>query len=130
MSGGYSVTGVQIKKVSLSSVQILSLFTSPVTLLAAVGAGYLYDLVTIYARHNFGTAAYVGNIAVQMNSVNISRNSAILTTTTTTVFNMVMDSASAPYLSTQPLVIAGVAADPTTGDGTLDVYIHYNVIVL
>lgn len=132
-------SGVSTVKVSVSSSEILNLFTTPKTLIAAPGLGKVLNVLRVYYKVNFGTVAYSNpSLSVVLgtgvvtpfqivnglsNVLNVTTTSFVRPAMTTTVVN-----ADFGY-NNQELVLKAAAA-PTSGDGTLDVYITYEVITL
>lgn len=124
-------------KVSLSSADILTLSTIPVTLIAAQGAGTYINVLSAAFRMNFGSIAYATNTTLRLE---IGSMNPVVTT------NTIIASATNDWIvssPTQSLEVSGtpdwvnillrakiLTGNPTAGNGTLDIYITYNVITL
>jgi hypothetical protein len=125
-------------KVSVSSAEILALNSSPKQLLAAPGSGKLYEITGILCRMNFGTAAYAANTTLQVlysgANLVVGTNSNIINATISKTGKMILSAISAAgstqYLENTALNVNVGGGNPTTGDGTLDIYITYKIITL
>jgi len=134
-SGGGSVNTI---KVSLTSADILALFTTPFTLIPAQGAGTLINVLKVWYKYNFNTTAYTGG-----GSLTVIYNNSLIPATTafSNLLGQTSNSIGRPAISFSvltlqnsdivnvPVTLLGSAAQ-TLGDSTLDVYITYDVITL
>lgn len=129
------------KKVSVSSAEILALNTSPKELVAAPGTGKYIMIQKVYFVYNFGTAAYdttdsfpkiiigteddisEGNVSIGVYDSNLGNNKSWITVGVTEnhLFNLSANSA---------IKIAILNANPTAGDGTLDIHLWYSEVTL
>ncbi len=123
---------------SLTSAQILALNTTPITLIAAPGAGYAINLISVMGSLTFATAAYATHTELDIID---ATSSAVLFKDTATLL-----AATASKVATVPvntnsnagLVVTANAAvnatvatgNPATGAGTLKLYTTYNIIAL
>jgi hypothetical protein len=139
MSQGYSTFSSILKLTrTLSSAEILSLQSTPVVLLAAPGAGLTYEFYNIMCRLNFNTAVYTTNLNLAFYFANIGNavatNSAILSQNASRsgmILRGNFSSGSDQYPpNTSFKVSVNNAGNPLAGDGTLSLYISYNVIPL
>jgi len=118
-------------KVSLSSAEILQLFTTPKTLIAAPGAGFVIKPINQMAKNNYGTLTYSGN-----NMLTSLGGSSVFSTGVYTLGNDGFDLKSAAGFTTStdlenlPLIATISSSNPITGDGTVDLYITYCIISL
>lgn len=123
-------------KVSLSSVQILALNTTPVELIPAQGAGTIINPIAITTRMNFGTAAYTTNINTITRNVGSSNSIttvAIVDATSDVILRSDLQSfgsLNTTYIENTGLEVSQATGDPLVGDGTMDIYINYEVITL
>ncbi len=124
-------------KVSLTSADILDMFTTPFEIVAAQGGSTIIQPLFIYLVYTFGTVAY--SLATDI-YVGFDGEGDLL------IINSVLDSVDNSYYSgpltpdvtfgavdgkmNTPLVIYAKTANPTLGDGTLDVYITYTILTL
>lgn len=116
-------------KLHMTSAQILNLHTSPIMLIPSPGAGKVIKLMSCVIRYNFGTVnysltpisfRYQGGTAASSNNVFTSGASIIKDIGFVT--NIAM-------LANVPIII-DAGANPTGGDGTIDVYFSYQTITL
>lgn len=122
-------------KVSLTSAEILNLFTTPKVAILAPGVGKIIRILGVTFKYNFGTIAY------STNSLRVVLNSSIAISITN-----ILNGSSSSSLNTSPLTSLGsvafadwenqsikidvLAQNPTAGDGTVEVYISYTIITL
>jgi hypothetical protein len=150
--GGFAVgpqgcVGLQVADVTLSSAQILALFTTAVTLVPAPGvAGWFIYPHKIVMRMLAGSSAYVDGgggaitFAVGSLSVALASNAIILVTTSPNRRIQVVDWAAAavgvgvtgtagnpPTEDNAALTIGKATANPTAGNGTMHITVYYTV---
>lgn len=129
---------VVTKKVTLSSAQLLALFTTPIELIAAPGAGKAIEVMSVIGRMNFLTAAYATHteldvIDATLGTVLFKDTSTILAATSTKVAQIEPSIASnaANLITANGAVQAKIAVgDPVTGAGSVDLYVTYKVVTL
>lgn len=125
--------------VSVSSAEILALTTTGKLLVAAPGAGYFIQVVSAAAYYDYGTAAYAQASDIYLN--HLISSSAILSdalninTVTYDIvkqFDIVDQSAGWALTSVENagIYLWDAATNPTTGDGTLTIYITYRILEL
>lgn len=122
-------------KVSLSSAQILALNTTPVTLVAAPGAGKIIQPIAVMFNLVYNTTTYATNILAQIRYAGISANfitSTILGLTASTLARLLASTSLtfAAVPSNTALILDTQTGNPTTGNSTMDVYLTYTVITL
>jgi len=138
-------------KVTLSSSDILNLFTTPITLVAAQGAGTVIIVHSTMFVYNYGTVAYAGagsGSIPQMRVYYSGYSSDTLQGYACIQIKQARDSfrvdgGSGPVsgggsintntisdVTNTAIVIDNDTAAFTSGDGTLDVYLTYEVITL
>lgn len=125
-------------KVSISSLELLALNATPKALLPAPGVGKTYEILGILARLNFGTAAYATNVTLQIQFTGatavIANNNTILTSTLTKIGKIALAASSgtggSQYRENIGIEATVGTGNPTTGDGSLDLYITYKIITL
>lgn len=134
-SGGSDIAVIKQKKVSLSSSDILSLYSSGKLLLAAPGSGKANEILSMTLKYNYSTAAYATNttLSVLYSTVEVTTHAGLINQTSNKIkiasagINYLGDTSvienQAVYLSTQ-------TGDPTAGGGSLEVYITYRIIDL
>lgn len=129
---------VLTEKISLTSADILALDGTPYTLIPAQGVGTFINVLKVYFQYNFVTTAYPdgGSIFTVFSSyfgLTVSNAIANVLNSSTTVFARPVIAAGV-YItdsgySNTPLLLC-TTQQQTVGDGTLDVYITYDVITL
>ncbi len=127
---------VRTVKVTLSSAEILQLFTTPKTLVAAQGSGKIINLISVTANLNYNSTTYGTNTDLQFaigtgwggiitmtgflgsssNSIKISPITAV--------------SGDPANISNRSLRVICPSGNPITGNSTVDIYVTYNVITL
>lgn len=128
------VSSVVTDKVSVSSAEILALNTTPKVLVSAPGAGKYISILKITSQYNYGSVAYATNLLCQIRDtgsgdIHFVSGSIINGTANKIVTNW---SANASKLVTEnntvDLNVNG--GNPVNGDGTLDIYITYEIVTL
>jgi hypothetical protein len=124
---------IQRAKVTLTSAQIKALNSTPITLIAAPGAGKALSVDEIVATMNFGTTQYTGANAVEIRYTDGSGvkatgdfASAWLDNASTRT-DKVIGAAVATAVLNAPIVASVPAANPAAGDGTVTFDISYRV---
>lgn len=121
-------------KVSLTSAEILALNTTPKTLIAAGGTGTVIVPISILCNFTYGTTTYAtftsGRFKFFAISGNIASNSIIGSVSNIISIQPIVSTS----FSTLPINTAFIydisSGNPTTGDGTLDIYITYCLVTL
>lgn len=124
---------------TLTSAQILALYTTPVTIIPAQGVGKYIVTTKIYGRINYNTTTYNGGLqGLKFKIVGANGDSALLgflvTSTVTRVIPAYIYADNVGTTSdTQLLPNAGLqvslsTATPTTGDSTIDLLVEYMVL--
>jgi hypothetical protein len=132
---------VYTDKISLTSAEIKTLNSVGKLLVAAPTAGHIIQVLGVTGRINFSAAAYAANTALEIvdhttGNVLFSDASALLASASTVIASIppVVASATAPVgviQTTAGAIWAKVlTGDPTTGSGTLDLYVTYKVVTL
>ncbi len=122
-------------KVTLSSSQILNLFTTPVELIPSV-SGKLLILNSMYQKYNYGTTTYSNintcKIGYGTTSLLLANLGLLVydVTNANGIFAPSLNIASTSTYAGLPIVLGATISNPTTGDGTLDLYISYSEVTL
>jgi hypothetical protein len=141
--GGLAQAGsaVQTTTLTLTSAQILSLYTLPVQVVPAPGAGQIINPIAFTLQYKFGTVAYtVPPQGIQFISGTPSHDEYVGVSTanlldapssrvTTATASGQVGGDPAVYAN-QPLLVALSNSDPTGGDGTLTITVTYTVVAL
>jgi len=123
-------------KVTLTSAQLLALNTTPIELVPAV-TGKLLVPQFLFQKYNHVSTAYTtsGFFRIGLGSINFGFTafSAVITTADNAqALNNFVYSQSNSGLTYEnlPLIIGATTANPTGGDGTLDLYLTYLEVTL
>lgn len=126
-------SGVFTVKVSLTSANILALDATPITLIAAQGAGTFTRLLNVTMKLNYGTTTYTGGalrIYYSSGGSFIVSNSSY-TNSSSIIFNPALGSTQIFLTSAEnDDLIIDAASAVSVGDGTLDIYLTYCTISL
>jgi hypothetical protein len=122
-------------KVTLSSSEILALFTTPKVLIAAQGANTIINVISIAASLVYNSTPYATNTDIQfsINSLsNLATYSGFLANTSSQikVSTITSSEGSTSGATNRSLKLISLSGNPTAGNSTLDIYITYNVISL
>ena len=126
---------IKIEKTTITSAQLLDMYTTPVTLVPAQGANTLIVPVNVVLKYRFGTIEYTTN-----QTITLSPNNSLWTAN----YNSALAGTSDKYLSrsvTPTSTVTGIIDDlpftigvqignPLAGNGELDVYLSYYVLTL
>jgi hypothetical protein len=131
-----AVPGVtQRQRVTLTSAQILALFTTPITLIAAPGAGMYVSVDEIVGILKFGTIAYTGanaGIVSYTSGAGAAATSAPaaawINSASTTAVKLV--GVAVTPVANAPVVLSVGTANPGAGDGTMTLDVSYRVVSL
>jgi len=129
-------------KVTLTSVEILDLNSTPIQAVAAPGAGKIIQVVDATARLNFNSAAYATNTGFELilagatdaQAATPTTNTVLAATATKHTFVPIKSTAigigDTQLLANAALNIQVPIGDPVTGDSTVDVWISYIIKTL
>lgn len=128
-------TVITVKK-TLTSAEILALFTTPITVIPAAGAGTVIMPLRIMTRLNYNTTTYTTNTNLILGlstifQVTLTGAIGVSSTTLSTYTPATAAGSTTPANSTNvPITISAQTGNPLAGDSTLDLYISYTVITL
>jgi len=123
---------------TLTSAEILALGTTPITLVAAPGAGKAIFVKNVYSRINYNTTAYatVGTMYLKINGASDvvgEIGQSILSSTVTRFGKFYIDSdffvnnINTVVLENASLRI-NTSANPTAGNSTIDLLVEYQIL--
>lgn len=120
-------------KVTISSAEILDLNTTPKELIPAPGAGKVIQVLSILSNYTYGTVTYA--TATDLEYLYGAATTSTYTDATSlasTVNLLAYPTAEPPgeVYSNSNLNLHVQSANPTAGDGTLDIYITYKIVTL
>ncbi len=132
---------VETVKVHISSAEILALNGTPKTLVAAPGSGKVIVPLFVFGQMSFGTAAYAVHVNLGVGyaagSDMLFTNATLLAVSSGVVNQPMFPVAAAgvtgndsEYVANADLVATVATGDPTTGAGTLNLYVTYAVVTL
>jgi len=127
-------------KVSLTSAEILNLFTTPKQIIAAPGAGFCIQPICFFYEYNYGTTTYNTNQTLELRyagvAANVNSNTILsrifsvkarqgsLSTTLLTYID------STQEIENKAFEVTVQTGNPTDGDGTLNIHVTYCIISL
>lgn len=126
------------KVILLTAAQIKALFTTPIVLAPAPGAGRVVMVDEILAKIVFGTIAYTGGNALEFRytdgagaKVSADIASTFINTAAGTVYASVKGVTTAlTPVPNAPVVVAVPVANPAAGDSLIKVVIRYRIVRL
>lgn len=124
------VTTVRTVKVSLTAAQIKTLNSAPITLVAAQGTGTIIKPIEIVLSYNYGTAVF-DNLSIrgQFSASIIPIGVSSITQQSNDVLNYSRASTGSSSLAINQAFILTASADSVaTGDGTMDVWLTYEIL--
>jgi len=124
---GYTIGGYQYyTAVTVTSGQILTLNSVPVTILPAPSTNQYYDY-KVYLEYDYGTIGYTGFSGVRL--IDISGTSLSTGISLSVVENQVFifNGYITNSILGSPIRLYS-SADPTSGDGTIKLKIWYNIV--
>lgn len=123
------------QRISLTSGQILALNGTPITLISAPGTGKAIDLLSASARLTYGTTTYAANTAlhIRMNTAGsdyLANNSNVLGHASNAFGTFDLAEGVNNIIENKAVEVFVSGGNPTTGDGTLDIYVTYKITTL
>ncbi len=133
----FTIESTLSSNITLSSVQVQALNTSPITMVGAPGAGKVIEVISASAFIQFNTLAYAGTINIdlecqgasvrqfsnqQILGTSISKGSQFLRETTP------VTSALSQLIENTALILIQPTGDPTTGNSPVTVSVNYRII--
>jgi flagella basal body P-ring formation protein FlgA len=132
--------GVRLAKATLTSGQVLTLNTAPITVIAAPGAGKMITILEVSTKLTFGTAAYAANTQLSLKYVGAAYNACTDASTLVSgasrtlrwdqVVSTVASATNTQVVENAAVQITVNTGNPTTGDSSLSYYIYYVITTL
>lgn len=118
-------------KISVTNSQVLNLATAPKLLVAAQGVGKVIRLMDASIAYNHNTTAFSSTqLRFTMGGLAIAANAVLALSTTGIGFSFVPNTNLTAAQSNNQALYLTTLTNPTSGDGSLDVYVTYQVITL
>lgn len=122
----------------LTAAETKALFTTPISLVAAPGAGLVAFPIEIVAKNVFGTAAYTGGNALEFRYTDASGTkvtadiaSTFINLASGTQYNRVGGVAADTVLTANAALVVRVpTANPAAGDGIITITVHYRIFAV
>lgn len=125
-----------VKKVHLTSAQILALYSTPITLVPAPGAGYAVIIERIVGKATYSTAAYTGSNNLEFRYTNGSGakvatdvEEAFINVASGTLLTSVagLEAEFAP-VANAAVVVCVPSQNPAAGSGVIDLTVMYRLV--
>lgn len=128
---------INYASVEISSAEILALFTTPKTLVAAPGADKVLELVSLLLAYDYGTIVYTIGSATDL-QVKYTDETGVAVSTTQAVTGMIdqaidqiraldkLEASITPAVNA-PLVLTLAGGNPTAGDGVIHAKVAYRI---
>lgn len=131
-SGNITINNnILTSKISINSAELLNISSVPKLLVAGQGAGTVIRLMDASIAYNHNTTAYSNTqLRFTMGGIAIASNSALALTSTGISFNDVPAINLTAAESNNTGLYLTAVSNPTLGNGTIDVFITYQVITL
>lgn len=135
IKGSDGIIGVaERKRITLTSAQVLALFTTPVTLVAAPAAGKYISVDEVVATLNFNSVAYTGANALEIRYTDgagakvTGDIAAAALNAAATRTDKAIGAAVTSAVAAAPIVAAVPTANPAAGNSTLTIDVLYRVV--
>jgi len=127
---GSSSSSVLKTSTTISSAEIKNINTSPKEIIAAPGSGKFIMPLKIYGKYIYDTAAYATstNVEVLLGSVQIHNATGILNQSVDTWFFYPGGSTITTGTIENTALNISSNSDPTSGSGTLEIYVTYIIL--
>lgn len=125
---------IQIATVTVTSAQLLALYTTPINLIPTPGAGNIIQILSAVWHYVYATAAYATNTDIRIeygtlagNPNYIDLNGVISQTTDMWGTGSMPDASVAADLRNLPMQLKVVSGNPTAGGGYINFVIAYTI---
>jgi len=123
---------IQVKKITVSSAELLAILTTPKLMLAAPASGYVNNIIAMTHFLDYNSATYVSANPLKYYT---TTNTNGIIASDTNIFKSTSDAENIVYnafantgiMSTERALYLSCANNPTVGDSPLYVYIIYEV---
>lgn len=117
-------------EISLSSAQILNINSTPQTLVAAPGVGYIIRPIDFISKYTYGTTTYATNVFLRAYYNTSTNYYQIADISKLTDYMIINRSSDIVPLENKSIKITEPSGNPTTGDGTIIIGIWYKIIAI
>jgi hypothetical protein len=122
-------------KLTIASADVLQLNTTPLTIVAAQGAGTAIEVISASAKLTYGTVQYATNTVLQLvtaggNDAQVDWISTFLSTSGSAIGRAVNIYDKSNLIENAALTVTVETGDPTAGDSDITVYCTYRIITL
>lgn len=119
-------------KVSLSSAEILTLYTLPKIAIPAPGVGKYIQVTHVSYKLNYNSTTYSNSDLEVLTQGNLVGNTEFWFSRTidgaSSIFQeLILNSSGALIRENRPIILQAANSNPTTGNSTIDIYITYNI---
>lgn len=117
-------------EISLSSAQILDLNATPITLVAAPGAGKVIVPLTYVVSYTYVSAAYAANVDLRARYTTGGFNSIYTLSAVASSNQITTPQSLTSVIANEPIQAFVGTGNPTTGDGTIKIGVYYKIHTL
>jgi hypothetical protein len=128
---------VRDTSITIATAAVLTLNSSPVTIVPAPGAGYAIEVISASARVIYNSAAYATNTTIQVESNGATTPQfRLLNGINQTISShrslgrYVSANTETQIIENADLMVTVAGGDPTAGDSDIKIYLRYKVIEL
>jgi hypothetical protein len=123
---------------SIPTASVLTLFATPLEIVAAPGAGYAIQVISASYKSTFNSVAYATNTTIQLQSTGATavQCSTFINFTVSTHRHFAeaaisgAGAASTQIIENVPLMVNVATGNPTAGNSDIKVYVLYRIITL
>jgi hypothetical protein len=125
-------------KLTIASADVLTLNTTPITIVAATGVGTAIEAISATVTVDNPSAAYATNVGVQLicdgadepQLISLTALNASVTSTRKLGVDSTFSASDTQVLENTDLQVSVASGDPTAGDSDITVYVTYRIITL
>jgi hypothetical protein len=120
-------------KLTIASADVLTLNSTPLTIVAAQGVGTAIEVISASLNIDFNSIAYATNTTIQVKSDTGTVAHAqgdFLTAPFSVITKIPLSSAGGTIIENESMKVTVQTGDPTAGDSDITVYVTYRIITL
>ena len=129
--------GIKQISITLSSAQILSIYSTPIEIIPAPGNGKFIEIMSASCKVDFNTTPYSANLLHLITDTATEpqfRNVKILTATGSVIWKFgeitANDAADTQIIENKGIYVTSVSSDPVDGDSSITIYVCYREVVI